>query len=235
MGLSDDEIVYLLQRVADENQEEKVLQLLQRVAGKDNKEKVVSLVRVLLTRVANKDRTAMMAIWDAYHQHVYKLAMKNLWWYVENADSRQEAAHEIKIQTFEAVWKRPQGYDPEKKATFKTWLLTITKNKVIDYIRANKVPKPPEDIEDLEEVLADPNAIDPAKAVELKSFLDALRDCIQKLPEIMQETYKAFLEDMSTAEIAEELGIPEDTVKSRVRRGNELLKPCVERRAGKWG
>jgi len=234
MGLSDDEIVYLLQQVDSENQQEKVVPLLQRAAGKDKKEKIALLIQQLQKRIAKKDKKALAVIFKAYHKYVYGFVKQRLWWLYENEDEKNEAAHEIRIRTFEALWKNPQGYDPGKNASLKTWLCGIAKNKVVDYYRGSRERPPGLELTELEETLADPGAIDPPEAVVIKSFLDALRECIQKLPEKMQETYKAFLEDMTAAEMAKELGIPEDTVKSRLRRGNELLKPCVEKRAGKW-
>lgn len=171
----------------------------------------------LINRVLNKDDSAFSTL--------YKLSYYDVYWSIKSATNVDEDTIQDLIQeTFIKVDK----YLPQLKNVdaYKGWLKRIAKNVVIDYMRKSKQSKTiffsdmvdkDSDIDEIEfederpyyspEAVVDYNE----KKVQLNGILDTLPEA-QRLVVSMY-----FYQDMSYAEIAEELGISENTVKSRMK------------------
>lgn len=141
-------------------------------------------------------------------------------------------AEELTQETFLRVIKQASTYEARSK--FSTWLYTLARNLCIDASRRRKLRKtqsldaPDEDGHSLLERTADRGpAVDrQAIGTELRSKLS---QAIEELPEdqrdvfLMRETA-----DLGFKEIAEVLGISENTVKSRMRYALEKLRSSLE-------
>lgn len=123
------------------------------------------------------------------------------------------AADELVQETMLTVWRRAATYD-RRLATPSTWIYTILRNKRIDRIRRERRPEvdpndpafqpdPPEDQD---------KRLDLARAEERLKL--ALRDLPPEQAELIQI---AFFQHLSHREIADRLGLPLGTVKSRLR------------------
>jgi RNA polymerase sigma-70 factor (ECF subfamily) len=122
-------------------------------------------------------------------------------------------AEELVQETLLTVWRRAETFD-RGKATVSTWIFTIVRNKHIDMFRRQGYPEA-----DLDEI-ADQPSEGPAPDDEVFSGQAgvALKRAMQVLPvEQIEIIEKAFFEDKSHSVIAEELGLPLGTVKSRIR------------------
>lgn len=184
-------------------------------------------VILLLQRVASQDQTALEAIYGAFQRRVFTMALMRL-------HGDEYTARDVVIRVFEVLWRKPHGYDPHQ-GPFIAWLLGIADKKIKTHFRANKRSSQAEDIEDFQDSLADPHAIDPAKAMEDKSRFRAMVECLDTLPQKLRDVVLALAEGKDYAEIGVMLNIKEGTVKSRMFNAREKLKPCVERREGKGG
>ncbi|HET7444013.1 MAG TPA: sigma-70 family RNA polymerase sigma factor [Solirubrobacterales bacterium] len=151
---------------------------------------------------------------DAYAAHageLYGFAVRSL----DDAGLAEEAVQE----TFVRAWRAGERFDPEI-GSLRTWLFAILRNVVIDLGRARSVrPRVgPEggiepSVEPLEEALL-------SWQVE-----EAMRRIGDDHRRVIVETY---YRGRPYAEVAEELGVPEGTVKSRVYYGLRALRVVLE-------
>jgi RNA polymerase sigma-70 factor, ECF subfamily len=128
-------------------------------------------------------------------------------------------AEEAVQETFLRAWKAGERYDPEI-GSLRTWLFAILRNVVIDMgrARASRPRVGPEQgiepsVEPLEQALV-------AWQVE-----EAMRRIGDDHRQVLLETH---FKARPYAEVAEELGVPEGTIKSRVYYGLKALRVALE-------
>ena len=151
---------------------------------------------------------------EAYAAHsgeLYGFAVRSL----GDAGLAEEAVQE----TFLRAWKAGERYDPEI-GSLRTWLFAILRNVVIDLgrARASRPRVGPEtgiepSVEPLEQALV-------AWQVE-----EAMRRIGEDHRRVLLETH---FKARPYAEVAEEMGIPEGTIKSRVYYGLKALRVALE-------
>ena len=121
------------------------------------------------------------------------------------------------------VWRRAGQFDPAK-AGVSTWIFTIARNRRIDVIRRERRPEP-----DPNDPALVPDG-DPAAdvAVEQEQHAVRLRAAITDLPTDQAQILQlAYFEELSHSAIADKLGLPLGTVKSRVRLAMNKLKSTL--------
>lgn len=143
----------------------------------------------------------------------------------------QTAAEDLAQDTFLKVWKNLKRYDPQRK--FRTWIFAIAKNTAFDYLKKKKeLPFSAfadEEGENWIDNVADENIV-PDEILERKNIAEDFEKIIEKIPVY----YRAILllhykEDLTLQEIAEILGEPYNTIKSRHRRGLLNFKKLLEK------
>ena len=150
---------------------------------------------------------------DAYAAHsgeLYGFAVRSL------GDSG--LAEEAVQETFVRAWRAGDRFDP-KIGSLRTWLFAILRNVVIDLGRARAV-RPPvakEGIEPSTEPLED--------ALLAWQVEEAMRRIGDEHRRVIVETY---YRGRPYSEVAEELGVPEGTIKSRVYYGLRALRVALE-------
>lgn len=166
---------------------------------------------LLIARATAGDQAAFGTLVERYQNAVYNLAYRML----GIPEEAEDAAQEI----FVRIYRQLARYDTERK--FSTWVLTIATNYCIDQLRRRRMLLVP-----LE------NIIPWARARETGPEGEALnresRDEIQRLLRELPEKYRAVLilrywQDLSCAEIAEILKLPEGTVKTQLHRARKAL------------
>jgi len=119
------------------------------------------------------------------------------------------------------VWRHAERF--EGRATAKTWLYGIGRNKAVDRIR--KAVRT--DVREPDTTLPD-DAPNPAALAEAASDAGKVRDCMEQLAPAQKTVVRlAFFEDLSYPEIAEVEGIALGTVKTRVHHAKKLLMHCL--------
>lgn len=126
------------------------------------------------------------------------------------------AAEELTQESMLAVWRKAHLYN-RSKASASTWIFTLARNQCIDRLRREKAVE-----YELPEEEADP---DQRHYGEHAVVAQRMEDAIAKLPEAQaQVLYLSYYEGKSHSEIAEQLGIPLGSVKSRLRLAFSKLK-----------
>jgi len=150
---------------------------------------------------------------EAYAAHsgeLYGFALRSL----ADAGLAEEAVQE----TFVRAWRAGERFDPQL-GSLRTWLFAILRNVVIDLGRARAV-RPA-----VAEGGVEP-AVEPfEQALSAWQIEEAMRRIGEEHRRVIFETY---YRGRPYAEVAEELGIPEGTVKSRVYYGLRALRVVLE-------
>lgn len=171
----------------------------------------------LVHRIAQRqDRSALAALFGYYGPRVKSMMLK-----LGAADA---LAEDLVQETFLTVWRKAALYSNQRGAA-STWIFTIARNLRIDQLRRQS-NKPYEDLEAVELASDTPTG---SMLVEQHQVVDRVSAALVKLPAEQQEVVRlSFVHDMPHAEIAEKVGIPLGTVKSRLRLAYERLRPLLE-------
>ncbi len=168
----------------------------------------------LLAVARHRDREAFGRLFDYYAPRV-KAYLRRL-----GADPQQ--AEELAQEVMLTVWRRAAQYDP-RRATPGTWIFRIARNRRIDALRRERRPPEAEEVEVETEAGGEEEAAErPGEALEARSeallMERRLREAIARLPPEQAEILRLYyLEEMPQGEIADTLGLPLGTVKSRLR------------------
>jgi len=169
--------------------------------------------RELLRAIARRDTDALVALYDRYNRLAFGLAYRIL--------GDAFVAEEVVQDAFMSVWRNAASYD-FARGNVRSWLLTIVRNRAIDQLRGRFGRSQSDvDLDALAPVLAVPDLSD-----EVLTNIQA-SDARAALPAVPEEQRivieLAYFEGLTHVEIAERLGIPLGTVKSRLRLGLQKL------------
>jgi RNA polymerase sigma-70 factor (ECF subfamily) len=190
----------------------------------------------LAARLAAGDERALAALYDAYSARLYALAYRIL--------STPQDAEEAVLDAFLQAWREAPRFDPAR-GTLTAWLVLITRSRALDRLRARgrlertmdrarALAGPADDSATADPSAAGPavgsRSADPAREVERREEDARVRAALDTLPPpIRQALDLAFFEGLTHTEIADRLGWPLGTVKTRVRGGllrlREALRP----------
>lgn len=144
---------------------------------------------------------------------LYRFYVPRLKAYLRRLGAGDAVAEDLAQEVMVLVWRRAGQFDPAK-AGLGTWIYTIARNKRIDALRRERRPEhEPDDPE---------REIDPSprgdEHVEARQVEREVERAIRALPEEQARLLRIFyFEDKTHSVIAEELGLPLGTVKSRLR------------------
>jgi len=122
----------------------------------------------------------------------------------------EAGADDVVQETFERVWRHAPRFDP-RRGTLDAWVLRIARNAAIAHVRRRREYAGLARIEP-----ADPG-IGPAEAVERGEVSASVRRAVALLPAPRRAAVEEVLAGHTLIESADRLGIPEGTLKSRVR------------------
>jgi RNA polymerase sigma-70 factor (ECF subfamily) len=168
----------------------------------------------LVALAARSEQTALAELYDRYGRTAYGLALRVL---------RDQALAEDAVQeAFLTVWRTASRFMPERgKAS--TWILTLVHRRAVDAVRREQRRR----ADSLE--LADEPAVEGA---EEDAFLRLQRERVQSalkhLPDAQREALElAYYGGFSQSELAERLGQPLGTIKSRMFGGLSRMRELL--------
>jgi len=172
------------------------------------------------------DRELMVAFqegdpeaFDRLHAR-YRLPLKNYFYKMSYGDAG--LAEDLLQETFLRLVRHKAKYRPERP--FRTYLFTVARNLFIDHYRSKKAA-PPAVSADLR--LGDEGSTigdllvsreqDTVRRLEGTEAAEMVREAVQELPESQREVFLlVFFQELKYREVAEIMGVPVGTVKSRV-------------------
>src|SRR5262245_25709085 len=159
--------------------------------------------RGLLKEIAAGDRHAMRLIFARHKTKVYR--------FVARIIGDESKAEDVVSEVFFEVWRQASRF--EGRSEVATWIFAIARHKAISIKNEHKH----EVLEDgVAESIID-GADDPHILLEKKDSGKLLRQCLQKLSPMHREIIDlVYYHQMSIAEAAKIVGVPCDTVKTRM-------------------
>jgi RNA polymerase sigma-70 factor, ECF subfamily len=169
----------------------------------------------LIGRIAGGDKVAMQVLFARHHVRVYRFVLRLV--------RDQTLAEDLISEVFLDVWRQAGRF--EARSAVSTWLLAIARYKALSALRR----RPDEELDDETAAAIEDPGDDPETALEKKDKGEILRKCLTALsPEHREIIDLVYYHEKSVEEVAEIVGIPENTVKTRMfyarKRLSELLK-----------
>ncbi len=127
-------------------------------------------------------------------------------------------AEELTNEVFLEVWRNAGKFNAQAKVS--TWMFTIGRNRAISHLRKRSESQLDEDY--ATQIPDDADGSETTLAKKGKAVL--MRDCIERLPQAMREVVDlVYYQEHSVAECADILGIPDNTVKTRMFHARKKL------------
>ena len=169
----------------------------------------------LMARIVNYDRSAMHMLYARHHVRVYRFALRVL---------RDRALSEdVVSDVFFEVWRSADQF--EGRSAVSTWLLGIARLKAFSALKRC----PEEELDERAANTVEDPADDPASSLERKETDSVLRECLSGLPRGHREIIDlVYFHEKSIAEVAEIVGIPRNTVKTRMFSARKRLATMLQ-------
>ena len=178
-----------------------------------NKTELLSLI-ALAQKKNQKSQTKLI---NSYWVDVFSFVMKKV--------QDENVADEITVSVFSKVLAKLDLYDPNFQ--FKTWILTIAQNTVIDYWR--KKNRENEDSMESFEGFKNQFALSPEELLISEEDQKQILTIIESLDSNYQEIIRLrFFEEKSVKEIAEELSLTVANTKVRIMRAKKVLAALLK-------
>jgi RNA polymerase sigma-70 factor (ECF subfamily) len=167
----------------------------------------------LIQRVSSGDAGAFELLYRRYARPVFGLALRRLGDRMRAEDAVQE--------TFAAIWRSARTYRPER-GPGAPWLYAVARNAIVD--RARNRSEPPGEAPDA----ASPEP-GPQERAEASYVSWRVHRALEDLPRSERDVIElAYWGGLSQSEVANFLGIPLGTVKTRTRAGLGRLAKLLE-------
>ena len=171
----------------------------------------------LVERVANaRDRAAFLELFDHY--------APKLKGFYRRRGLGDAQAEDLVQDVMVAVWQRAAQYD-RRQAGVSTWVFTIARNRQIDILRRERRPE----LDAHEPALTPSEGPEPDAAYDASQSAERVRRALAGLPDEQAELVRiSFYEEASHSAIAERMGLPLGTVKSRLRLALQKLRAALD-------
>ena len=170
----------------------------------------------LLSLVASSDEDALAALYDRFGRIAYGLALRIL----RDPALAQDAVQEA----FLGVWRNADRFLAER-AKASTWILTLVHRRAVDLVRR-------EDVRRADPLESAPEPADPRTAEDEASLgfqRRLVQEALSQLPPDQREALElGYYGGMTQSELAERLGQPLGTIKSRMFTGLSRLRDLLD-------
>ena len=174
----------------------------------------------IATGLRRRDPDVLDALIEQYQHRLLR--------YLAHMTGNQATAEDLFQETWIRVLEKGHQYDGKSK--FSTWLMTIAHNVAIDHLR-KRTNASLDEMRDTEDAAPfEPPARGPSPFEEASASEDRVRiqAALERIPPIFREVLVLrFQEQMKLEEIAKLVGIPLATVKTRLYRGVQALRPTL--------
>jgi RNA polymerase sigma-70 factor (ECF subfamily) len=177
------------------------------------------LLRELVAAVAAGDRAAFTELYDLTSSRIYGLAVRIV--------VDRHYAEEIVQEAFLQYWQNAGDYSPTRGSVI-TWMMTIAHRRAVDRVRVETMQA--ERISDYGVRSVEPQEPRniPLEAVLAADEVATLRSCLGQLTDLQRGCIEmSYFGGLTYPQVAERLGTPLPTAKSRIRDGLRTLRACM--------
>ncbi|QAX82689.1 RNA polymerase subunit sigma [Pseudomonas sp. DTU12.3] len=169
----------------------------------------------LLARYREGDGAAFEILYARHRQGLYQFLL--------GLSGKPELADEVFQDTWLSLIRSTS--QPQGRATFRTWLFQIARNRLIDHWRKHGARQPLHDSYDEQAHAVSDDANDPEQLLSLSRDSQRLESALQTLPADQREVFLLRAHgDLDLAQIASLTETPLETVKSRLRYAQQKLR-----------
>ena len=178
----------------------------------------------LIHQIALLEKGALEALYGRYASSVYSLAMYML---------RQDAlAQEVTQEIFLNIWLKAASFNSER-GELRAWVMSVAHHKIVDLIRSRRrtlTMTDPAEYETLD--LLPSGQTSTEEEVERNLDRERILKAMSTLPQAQREVILlAYFEGYSQSQMANKLGQPLGTIKTRVRLAMQKLRTVLEQDA----
>ena len=168
--------------------------------------------RVLLA--ARSEESALAELYDRYGRAAYGLALRVL--------RDPELAEDAVQEAFLTLWRTAARFVPERSKA-STWILTLVHRRAVDAVRREQRRRT-----DSLDWAAEPSVEGVDEDAWLRLQRERVQEALRKLPDAQREALElAYYGGLSQSELAERLGQPLGTIKSRMFGGLSRLRELL--------
>jgi len=181
----------------------------------------------IIQRCVSGDQAAWEAIVRLYRRKVFNIAYT----FVGTHDGAEDLTQDVFLKLFKSL----DTFD--RRANFQTWLISVSRNLCIDhYRRVRKERQTMSRDMDVSELKPVATTAGPYVLLERSDGVALLRTALDRLaPTLRTAVVLRDIQEFTYQEIADQLQVPEGTVKSRINRGRAELARQVQQLSGGHG
>jgi RNA polymerase sigma-70 factor (ECF subfamily) len=169
----------------------------------------------LVALVARSDEVALGELYDRFGRVAYGLAFRTL----RDASLAEDAVQEA----FLAVWRSAARFVPER-AKASTWILTLVHRRAVDLVRREERRR----ADSLDSAPEQETGDATDESVWLRFERERVQEALRQLPDQQREALElAYYGGFTQSELAERLGLPLGTIKSRMFSGLSRLRDLL--------
>lgn len=179
----------------------------------------------LMLAIVARDEHAFSVLYDRYVYLVYSASFRVL----GDAQLAEDASQDV----FVRLWRRPETFIAER-GRFMSWLMSVTRNRAVDELRARgrrrkREGGPLGEPDEAAEPVFSTELIDPLHSAELHEEQATVRRALAALPREQKLCLElAYFGGLTQQEIAARLHEPLGTIKTRIRLGMQKLRRALE-------
>jgi RNA polymerase sigma factor (sigma-70 family) len=176
--------------------------------------------RELVLGIRRRDEESFRGLFGRYAPSAKSLAMRVV--------RQSHLAEEIVQEAFMALWRNPAAYD-DQRGSVKSWLMGMVHHRAVDMVRREesyrrRAEETAYQATDLGSDLAD----EVVERIGLPEERRRVRAALDGLPEAQREVLeRMYFDGMSQSQVAEEMGLPLGTVKSRTLLGMRRMRAVL--------
>ena len=173
-------------------------------------------------RIAAGDREAFAELYRRYASSAHGLALR--------VTAQDALAQEVVQDAYLALWRAPEAFDPSRGA-FRTFFLSLVHHRAVDAVRREeRLRKRTERASNLEPTRGEDVAEDVVEGAWLGVRRKEVREALTTIPPEQRQVIElAYFGGYTQTRIAEQLGIPLGTVKTRTLAAMRKLRRALDR------
>lgn len=172
----------------------------------------------LISRMVQRDQTALSQLYDRYARVMYALAFKML--------GSAEEAEEVVLDVFAKAWRTAARYDASRSRV-DSWLFLMTRSRALDRLRQRQRQTKVVEAATNTAQISSSNLPDDALLIAERQTV--VTEALAELPTEQRIVIElAYYKGFSQSEIAKQTGLPLGTVKTRIRLGLRKLKQLLD-------